>query len=366
MGIKAKVISAFGKSKFWCGAHKPEITLVVGLAAMAGCVVTTVIATKKSVEVIQDAKMDMEDIDSDGVAEFVEYQNARREAEGLEPIVAETLDPEVAKKKIKRNAEKKVLKYAIAPIACGAVSVVCQVSTYRTLNSGLVKATLAAIAAEAARRETEEFFKDYRGVVRNKIGEEAEKALYEDILPKKKVTKTEINPETGEEVTIEEMVPDEKGVPWYSIYSRVYTNQSYQPFVDVETVKSVQNIFNDRLNTRGYVFLNEVYEALHIPVDGNFVGIGWISSEFAKGKKMSDGYIDFGIFTNDLYKLDSDTIRWLNGDPTVTSVKLDFNVDGPIYKYVNAINAAMKGEQDTYIADRCAFLRARPESYHVK
>lgn len=365
MGIKTKVIGAIGKTRFWAVANKPKITLTIGVLSLIGCAITTVIATKKSVEVLQDAKMDCEDIDSDGIAEFVAAQNARREAQGLEPIEGEIVDAEVEKKKIKRTAVKQVVKYSILPVGLGALCIFCQVDTYRTLNGRLVKATLAAIAAEAARKETEHLFNNYRGKVIEEIGKEKEREIFEEVLPKKSVTRTEVDPETGEEKIIEELVPDEKGLPWYSIYAREYVNQSYQPYVDVQTVKSIQNMMEDRLQTRGYLFLNEVYEALHIPMDGNFVGIGWISKEFAKGNHVGDGHVDFGIFTNDLYKLDKDTLKWLDGDPTVTSVKLDFNVDGPIYKYVNAINAAMKGEQDTYIADRCAFLRARPEPKHV-
>lgn len=364
MAFKEKIVNGLAGIKFWGSTHKPEITLVIGLATTVGAVVTAAIASKKSNEIIQETKMDIEDIDSDGVASFIEYQNARREQMGMEPIEVVDADPEVEKKKLRKNCTKQVVKYWILPSGLLIVSGICQVSTYKTLNSRLVTATMAAIAAEAGRREIESAFANYRGKVAEKIGEEAEDALFEEILPRETITKTVVDPETGEETEVTESVISEKGLPFYSIYSRVYNNQSYQPGLDVETVRNVQNWANDRLVARGYVFLNEVYEALGMEPDGDFVTIGWRSSEFKKAGK-SDGYIDFGVFGNDLKAMHKDTLKWRNADPSVTSVRLDFNVDGPIYKDVNNINALMKGEKNTWLVDRAAFYRARPQAYHV-
>lgn len=364
MAIKEKVVATLSNLKFKAVAHKPEITLAIGLAATVGAVVTAAVAATKSSNTINEAKMDIEDIDSDGVTEFLEYQNARREQMGLEPVDITNADPEVEKKKIKRKCTKSVVKYWILPSGLLIVSGICQISTYRTLNSRLITASMAAIAAEAGRREIESAFAKYRGNVAEKFGEEVEEGLFEEIMPKKTVTVQETDPETGEVIEREKEVIDDSKLPIYSIYSKVYTNRSYQPGLDVETVRNVQNWANDRLITRGYVFLNEVYEALGFEPDGDFVGIGWKSREFTKDKS-EDGYIDFHLFGNDLSRFNKDVIRWRNADPSITNVRLDFNVDGPIYKDVNAINAAMRGEKNTWMVDRAAFYRSRPQAYHV-
>lgn len=369
---KAAIVAKLAKAKFWAAGHKPEITLVLGIGAMVGCVVTTAIASRKSSEVLNEARMDIEDIDADGLEEFFEYQNARREAEGLEPIPVENKDPEVEKKKIKRHAAIQVAKYWALPVALGGVSIFCQISTYRTLSTRLLAASAAAIAAEAGRRELETAFGKYRSAIAEKIGAEEEQKAFEEILPKKTEIRKEIDAETGEEVDVELQVPDEKGLPWFSVYSKYRKNESYQPGIDVMSVKNIQNVLNDRLSSRGYVFLNEAYEALGLPINGNYVGIGWISKEFNKGETKGDGFIDFGVFPNpDTGKLlngvypSGDLKRWLDHDPSSTGVQLDFNVDGPIYKYVNSINGLMAEEKDTWIVDRAAFWRGRPRPYHV-
>jgi hypothetical protein len=40
---------------------------------------------------------------------------------------------------------------------------------------------------------------------------------------------------------------------------------------------SIQNYFNQLLHIRGYVFLNEVYDALHLPRTHVGQLIGWVS-----------------------------------------------------------------------------------------
>lgn len=369
---KAALVAKLAKAKFWAAGHKPEITLVLGIATMAGCVVTTAIAAKKSSEVLNEARMDIEDIDADGLEEFFAYQNARREAEGLEPIPTENKDPETEKKKIKRKATIQVAKYWALPVALGGVSIFCQISTYRTLSTRLLAASAAAIAAEAGRRELESVFGKYRNVIADKIGVDEEQKAFEEILPTKTETLQGTDYNTGEAIDVDVQVPDEKKMPWYSQYSKYRKNESYQPGIDVMSVKNIQNVLNDRLSSRGYVLLNEAYEALGLPINGNYVGIGWISKEFNKGETKGDGFIDFGVFPNpETGKLlngmhpRGDLKRWLEMDPQSTGVQLDFNVDGPIYKYINSINGLMAEEKDTWVADRAAFWRGRPRPYHV-
>lgn len=367
MGIKASIAKAIGRTKFWCGGHKPEITLTLGLVTMAAGVVTACIATRKSTEVLQDAKFDCEDIDSDGLTEFMAAQNERRVAQGLEPIEVkgEIIDPEVAKKKIMHKATRKVIKYWIVPTGCIAASTLFQISTYRTLNSRLLKTAGLLAVATAEAQQCRSVLDSYRNGIVEKFGKEVDQELMETATKKVSTVHT-IDPETGE--VIEEIFEpsNDSRPPWeYSIYAREYTNTSYQPDLDVDRIRYIQNWANDRLITRGYVFLNEVYEALQLPIDGRFVGVGWISPEYAtkSGKKLSDGYIDFGVFKSDLRSLSDDVIKWHNNE--TNKVMLDFNVDGMIYKYVNAINKMVEGDKDLWIADRAAFYRGKPQPHHV-
>ena len=73
-----------------------------------------------------------------------------------------------------------------------------------------------------------------------------------------------------------------------------------------------QNYFNDRLNARGYVFLNDVYDVLGFERTARGQLVGWVKQE-------GSNPIDFGI-----KEIGED-------DPNGPAFVLSFNVDGIIY-----------------------------------
>jgi hypothetical protein len=73
---------------------------------------------------------------------------------------------------------------------------------------------------------------------------------------------------------------------------------------------------NHRLQSRGHVFLNEVYDALGFEHSREGAVVGWV------WQGEGDDYITFGLH-------EARNSRFLNG--TERSVILDFNVDGIIY-----------------------------------
>ena len=83
-------------------------------------------------------------------------------------------------------------------------------------------------------------------------------------------------------------------------------------------LRGIQQDCNDRLHSRGFLFLNEVYEALGLPMTQYGQQVGWIMGN-------GDDYVDFGIM--DGYR---ESVRdFVNGyEP---SILLDFNVDGVIW-----------------------------------
>ena len=79
---------------------------------------------------------------------------------------------------------------------------------------------------------------------------------------------------------------------------------------------------NQKLQTQGYLFLNDVYKMLGFkPTKAGHV-VGWIYDE---KHPIGDNYVDFGI-----YDIENEaTRRFMNG--LEQNVILDFNVDGNIY-----------------------------------
>ena len=81
-------------------------------------------------------------------------------------------------------------------------------------------------------------------------------------------------------------------------------------------LKSEQSYFNDRLNTVGHVFLNEVWDALGIPRTSTGALVGWVRSH------DKENVIDFGIFS-------TKNSAFTNGHESACLITP--NVDGVIY-----------------------------------
>lgn len=362
MAIKETLIRAASKTKFFVGKNSPQILIGVGIACGVAAVVTACKATLKVAPEVKEAKAQMDDLDnSEGIEAFVEFQNNRRQEQGLEPI--EMTDDEVKKEKRKlaRHIVGVCAKYYAIPagfMVAGTAAILC---SYKIINGRLLRTAIAYESLQISYKK----LKDYREKVVERYGSEVDQEIWKETGHTGHTeTKTRINEETGEEETYDEFVPNEqKNMPWNSEYAIEYKNQSHAPHMDYEQLRTLQNWFNDRLSTRGYVFLNEVYEELGVRPKGKYVGLGWISREFFPNGYTGDGYIDFGVFGNDLTKLTQDTIAWRNDE--ADTVILDFNIDGPIYSMVDAINAEMKKEDDLWKADRAAFYRGRPQAYKV-
>ena len=110
-----------------------------------------------------------------------------------------------------------------------------------------------------------------------------------------------------------------------SVYARFFdeacTQWSKTPEYNFLTLKSQQNYFNSLLQSRGHVFLNEVYDALGIPRTQAGSIVGWAIGN-------GDNFVDFGIFNGDRTKVRD----FVNGYER--SILLDFNVDGVIYDLI--------------------------------
>lgn len=84
------------------------------------------------------------------------------------------------------------------------------------------------------------------------------------------------------------------------------------------TLVATQNYYNNVLQSRGYVFLNEIYDALGLPATPHGQIVGWLYN--------GDG----DNFINIARDVDEEYMEHVNG--LVTTWWLDFNVDGPIYQ----------------------------------
>ena len=190
---------------------------------------------------------------------------------------------------------------------------------YITFVSHILKKRNIALAAAYAVVDTG--FKNYRKNVVERFGQEIDKELRYNI----KATEVEeiVVDKDGNE-TIEKTVinvPNLEVSEFARFFDDGNTGWTKDPEYNLMFLRRQQDYANDLLRTRGYVFLNEVYDMLGIQRSVAGQSVGWIYDE---NNTKGDNYIDFGIYRNT-----EGNRNFVNGYER--TILLDFNVDGPIY-----------------------------------
>lgn len=83
-----------------------------------------------------------------------------------------------------------------------------------------------------------------------------------------------------------------------------------------------QTYANLKLKSRGYLFLNDVYDMLGMPRTAAGQRVGWV---YDPKNPVGDNHVDFGIYE----EWNADFVNGIKSD-----LLLDFNVDGDILKYL--------------------------------
>ena len=244
----------------------------------------------------------------------------------IEAAREENRSPEVAVRKevfrVYREQTWKMVKTYIGPVAVEAAGIALIIGSHCVLNQRYLGAT-------AAYKLVEEAYRAYRERVKEAVGEENEKDIYLGTHKDKNIqVVNNIDPNSGEPVisATEGVVlnPQYNCSPYAKFFDESSTAWSKDPEYNLMFLRHQQNFFNDRLQAKGHVFLNEVYDALGIPRTRAGAVVGWILDG------TGDGYIDFGL--NDVYldRKRGEKVRdFVNGYER--SILLDFNVDGVIY-----------------------------------
>lgn len=196
------------------------------------------------------------------------------------------------------------------------------VGSLLTSNNILRKRNVALAAAYAT---IDKSYKDYRGRVVEKFGEEIDRELRHGI--KAIEVKETVVDEDGKKKTVKSSIDVIEDPSTISDYAKFFDEMSeyYEdnPEYNLNFLKGRQNYANDLLRTNGRVFLNEVYDMLGIPRTKAGQVVGWT---YDPDCPNGDNYIDFGIYETRRPA----TRRFVDGYETV--VLLDFNVDGNIWE----------------------------------
>lgn len=189
-------------------------------------------------------------------------------------------------------------------ILCGTVSVAALAGSHNILTK---RNTALAVAYGTI----DKAFNEYRGRVRESVGDKKELEIYRDVAP------CEIeDPETGKK---EKVRVSNGGGPYSFLFDQ--SNRNYEKTADYNYIwlKMQQSTANDRLQARGHLFLNDLLLDLGFEHTTAGAVTGWI-------KGQGDDYVDFGIFTDQMSETVLDFIAGRE-----KAIWLNFNVDGTIY-----------------------------------
>ena len=300
--LSEKTSRAIGRMSLSLKKSSPELFIAAGIIGVIGGAVLACRATIKLSEILEETKEDL-----DHMRDYVEENGYSEEYSEKDYQKDTTL--------VYAKTGVKIAKLYAPAIAVGTVSIISIVQSHRILSKR--NAELAAAYAVI-----DKSFKDYRKRVVDRFGEELDKELKYGIR-KETIETIETNDKGKEKVVKKEVeIVDPNTI---SDYARFFddgcTGWTKDSNMNLIFLKKQQAVATDKLVSRGYLFLDEVYEMLGIPITPESRQVGWIYDDEAPN---GDNFVDFGIYdVNNEKKRD-----FVNGYERV--ILLDFNVDGPI------------------------------------
>ena len=304
LAIKASQILV--KTKLGIKKHSPEILVATGIGTG---IIAAIIACKQTIkanDIVAVARENLQHI-----------ENAKELAANNEVEYTEE-DERQDRETVGRQVTIGLVKTYALPVGLGILSVTCILAGHHILKKQNV-----ALAAAYSALSTD--FMNYRKRVVDKYGKDVDFML-KNGLEKQIIANQVVDPKTGEVKETKEEVLTYKGDK-LSQYARIFDeveSTQWTPSADHNRAFLLmeQNYFNERIKTRGYIFLNEVYERLGFrPTKAGSV-VGWVY------QNADYEGIDFGIFTAHTQK----AAEFLEG--TEPSIILDFNVQGDILSLV--------------------------------
>lgn len=291
-GVASKAVMKLKK-------HSPEILVMAGIAGTVVSAVLACKATTKVAEILDETKGTLDTIHEGMETGAINGQEYTTEDGKKDTVV------------VYAQTGMKLAKLYAPAIILGTLSITSILAS----NNILRKRNVALGAAYAA---IDKSFKEYRGRVIERFGEQVDTELKYGIKAKK-FEEIEVDPETGKEKKVKKtvMVADPNLQSDYAVYfdskSRNYeTNSDYNRMF----LKAQQAFANDKLQTRGHLFLNEVLDDLDLPRTPAGQIVGWT-------KDGPDGYVNFRIV---------EVERETEDGRHEPALLLDFNVEGNIWE----------------------------------
>ena len=292
--------------------HSPEILLVTGIV---GTVASTVMACKASTKVrdiLDAAKADIEviheSVENGQIVEVNEEGNK----------VVKSCTEEDSKKYLAGVYVKTGMEFAklYAPaVTLGVVSITCILASHNIIHK-------RNVALSAAYATIDKNFKEYRNRVIDRFGKELDRELRFNVKTKE-IEETVVDEDGNESVVKSTVnVPEIGDSDYARCFDEYCTGWRNDAEYNRSFLRQMQAWANNKLQTQGFLYLNDVYEMLGFDKTKAGQVVGWIYGDKSDG----DGYVDFGM-----YEFDKETKRDFY-NLREKSIWLDFNVDGNIWE----------------------------------
>ena len=320
MNVKDILTQGFFKTKVSFEKASPEIFMALGITAIIGGTIMACVATSKEKDIRNEAKEKLQEV-----------RESKPKAEADTNVYSDNEPYGVIEQPSNESIRhyRKELFFAYAKgagqyiklygpsIAVEVLGIACILKSHN-----IMKGRNVALAAAYTTLDTA--FKGYRNRVAEKFGDEVEKEIRYN-LKKESVMEETVTEDGKKKKVKKDILVSDDALPEYSPYARFFDESSIywdkDATINLQRVYDEQAFANKKLKLRGYLFLNEVYERLGIPITEAGQNVGWIYDE---KNPLGDNYVDFGLFDQGRPA----NRRFVNGYEPV--ILLDFNVDGCI------------------------------------
>lgn len=190
-------------------------------------------------------------------------------------------------------------------------------------SNSISKKRLAAMGAAYATLQTA--FDGYKRTMVEALGKESVEKILKPKLPNVGKSAEEIlsSDNKSDAAHVSDAVVN--SLKALSLYARIIAEESstcWDPNEDYtsQNLAAVQLWANRRLERKGHLFLNEVFDQLGLSRTREGAVVGWLKNG------EGDGYVSFGDFDASIYRVPSDDYTRVDSNFIV-----DFNVDGVIW-----------------------------------
>lgn len=276
MDVKNTLTRTVGKAKLWGIKRSPEILLAAGIISGGVALFTAVKETLKAEEVLDEHERKMDEI-----VGALDLANTSEEE-------IDYTEDDAKKDKVKAYIQTGwafAKLYAPTFIFAG-LSLTCILTSHGIMR----KRNLALAATLATVRSA---FDDYKGRVIRDLGPEMNEHFLYDTVDK--TIEKEVTDDNGKTKKVKEKY---KAPTANSAYSRFFdeSNPNWEKdgSANYFFIRSQLIYLQDKLISKGHLFLNEVYDALDMPITIAGQSAGWIY-DYSNRDKTLIGFEGFDI-----------------------------------------------------------------------